>query len=416
MDLKEKNELKNEIALFRYGLIAPVVTDTYEESSMESYFRNVSSKNYIVNGKEEKFAPTTIKKWYFNYKKGGFNALIPKTRCDFKTSRKLNNDVKEKIKDLKKDYPHITGTLIYQKLSDEGFINPNDISLGTVLKFIRDNKTLFNETENTDRRAFVMPHSNDCWQADTSHGPYLTIDGKKTLTYLIAIIDDASRFIVGAKFFFNDNSINLQDVFKSSIKKYGVPKKLFVDNGSTYKNDQFNIICASLGLVLIHARPYSGASKGKIERFFHTMKSTWMRGLNWNEIDSIDKLNELLLDFINDYNNKLHSSLKDEDDNLTSPTTRFFKDSNLINKLDNDFIDIAFLHTAYPKIRSDAIAYIKNHEYEVNMKYIGRKITVKYDPLNYDYAYIYDDNKLIEKINLVNKVDNSKIKRKSTLY
>ena len=73
-----------------------------------------------------------------------------------------------------------------------------------------------------------MPHSNDCWQADTSHGPYLTINGKKTLTYLIAIIDDASRFIVGAKFFFNDNSINLQDVFKSSIKKYGVPKKLLL--------------------------------------------------------------------------------------------------------------------------------------------------------------------------------------------
>ena len=110
------------------------------------------------------------------------------------------------------------------------------------------------------------------------------------------------------------------------------------------------------------------------------MKSTWMRGLNWNEIDSIDKLNELLLDFINDYNNKLHSSLKDEDDNLITPTNRFFKDSNLIKKLDNNFIDIAFLHTAYPKIRSDAIAYIKNHEYEVNMKYIGRKITVKYDP------------------------------------
>lgn len=59
MDIKEKNELKNEIALFRYGLIAPVVTDTYEESSMESYFRNVSSKTYIINGKEEKFAPTT---------------------------------------------------------------------------------------------------------------------------------------------------------------------------------------------------------------------------------------------------------------------------------------------------------------------------------------------------------------------
>ena len=74
------------------------------------------------------------------------------------------------------------------------------MNLMFILKFIRDNKLLFNETENEDRRAFVMEFSNDCWQADTSHGPYLTINKKKVLTYLIAIIDDASRLIVSAKF------------------------------------------------------------------------------------------------------------------------------------------------------------------------------------------------------------------------
>ena len=79
-------------------------------------------------------------------------------------------------------------------------------------------------------------------------------------------------------------------------------------------------------------------------------------------------------------------------------------------------IDVAFLHTAYPKIRSDAIAYIKNHEFEVNMKYIGKKIVVKYDPLDFSEAWIYDDGKLREKISVVNKVDNSKVKRKSTSY
>lgn len=416
MEQKAKDELKNEVALFRYGLIAPIVTNTYTENSKMEYFRNIASKTYIVNGKEECFSSTSIKKWYLNYQKDGFNALIPKTRNDWKKSRKLNDEVKEKIKEFKNNYPHITGTLIYKKLVDTGFINPNNISLGTVLKFIRDNKLLFNETENTDRRAFVMEHANDCWQADTSHGPYLTINGKKVLTYLIAIIDDASRKIVGAKFFFNDNSINLQDVFKNSVKKFGVPKKLFVDNGKTYKNDQFNIICATLGLVLIHARPYSGASKGKIERFFHTMKSTWMRGLNWEEIQGIDDLNHMLLDFINEYNTQPHSSLKDEKEELMCPNTRWFQDASCIRKLDNEIIDIAFLHTAYPKIRSDAIAYVKGKEYEVNMKYIGKKITVKYNPLNLEDAWIYDNNLLIEKINFVNKVDNSKIKRKNTMY
>lgn len=416
MEQKEIDTLKNEIALFRYGLIAPAVTNTFEEINRQQYFKKVASKKYIVNGAEVTYNFSTIKHWYLNYMKNGFNALLPKTRSDNQTSRKLSYDSKSRIKELKLEFPHISGTLIYNKLVDEGIINPNDICLGTVLKFIRDNKIFFNETENIDRRAFVMEHANDCWQADTSHGPYLTIDGKKVLTYLIAIIDDASRMIVGAKFFFNDNSINLQEVLKSSIKKYGVPKKLFVDNGKTYKNDQFNIICATLGLVLIHARPYSGASKGKIERFFHTMKASWMRGLNWNDIKSLDELNSLLTNFINNYNISKHSSLKDENDNLLEPNTRWFRDSKLIKKLDNNFIDISFLHTAYPKIRSDAIAYIKNHEFEVNMKYIGKKIVVKYNPLNFETAWIYDDGKLIDSIHQVNKIDNSKIKRKSTLY
>ena len=396
MEKKEKNAIKNEIALFRYGLIAPVITDTFEESSQLEYFKKAASKKYLVNGHEEQYAWQTIKKWYLQYKKEGYDALVNKTRSDCHSSRKMSDDAIQRIKELKKEYPHISGTLIYNKLSDEGFINPNDICLGTILKFIRDNKILFNETEGIDRRSFVMENANDCWQADTSHGPYLTINGKKTLTYLIAIIDDASRLIVGARFYYNDNSLNLQDIFKSSVKKYGVPKKLFVDNGKTYKNEQFNIICASLGLVLIHARPYSGASKGKIERFFHTMKETWMRGLNWNEIKSIDELNDLLSQFIADYNNSVHSSLKKENEENITPNARWFKDSHLIKKLDNNFIDIAFLHTAYPTIRSDAIANIKSHEFEVPMKYIGKKIVVKYNPLDFSTAWIYEDNKYIK--------------------
>ena len=416
MEQKQIDAIKNEVALFRYGLIAPVVTNTFEEASKSEYFKKVASKKYIVNGHEEQYSWQTIKWWYLKYLKDGYNALINKTRNDCHSSRKLKDETINRIKELKKEFPHISGTLIYNKLSEEGFINPNDICLGTVLKFIRDNKIIFNETENIDRRAFVMENANDCWQADTSHGPYLTINGKKTLTYLIAIIDDASRLIVGARFYYNDNSYNLQDIFKSAIKKYGVPKKLFVDNGSTYKNDQFNIICANLGLVLIHARPYSGASKGKVERFFHTMKETWMRGLNWNEIKSIDELNNLLDEFIIKYNNSNHSSLKNENDENISPNTRWFKDCDKIKKLDNNFIDIAFLHTAYPTIRSDAIAYIKSHEFEVDMKYIGKKITVKYNPFDFSTAWIYDNGKLIEDIHLVNKVDNSKVKRKNTLY
>jgi putative transposase len=415
VEQRDKDELKNAVALFRYGLISAVVNDTFEDKSQNEYFRRIAQSNYTFLGKEIHIAPATIKKWYIMYRKFGYEGLIPKTRTDLNSSRKLSKETQEKIVDYKKSYPHISGTLIYNKLIEDGYINSNNVSKSTILKFIRDNYLLFSDVTKTDRRAFEMEFANDMWDADTSHGPYLTINGKKVKTYLIAIIDDASRLITNAKFYFEDNAINFQLTFKEALKKYGIPKKIFLDNGSTYKNEQLGIICANVGMALIYTKPYSPESKAKIERWFHTMKDTWMRGINWAEIESIDELNRMLNEFVNAYNNKIHSSLKSDDVNI-SPKQRWFKDQDKIKKIDNNLIDEYFLHTAYPRIRSDAIAYVKKMEYEVPAKYIGQKIVVKYDYSDRSRAWIYADNQKKESIKIVNKVENSKIKRKETLY
>ncbi len=415
MEQIQRDEAKNKIALFRYGLISSLVNNTYEEKSMEDYYRKVASKSYVLNGKEIKFTPSTIKKWYNNYKKFGYNGLIPKTRTDLNTSRKLTLEAQQKIIDFKKNYPHISGTLIYQKLIEEGYINEAIVSKSTVLKFIRDNYLLFGDAGKVDRRAFEMEFANQMWDADTSHGPYLTINNKKVKTYLIALIDDASRLITSAKFYYEDNAINFQETFKEGLKKYGIPKRIFLDNGKTYKNEQLSIICANCGMELIYTKPYSPQSKAKIERWFHTMKETWMRGINWEDIRDINELNDLLSDFISEYNNKVHSSLTNNEVNI-SPRERWFKDQEQIRKIDNSLIDEYFLHTAYPTIRADSIAHVKKIEYEVPTKYIGKKITIKYDFKDRSKAWIYDDGKKIEAIYIVDKIANSKMKRKETLY
>lgn len=415
MEQITKDKLKNEIALFRYGLISSLVNNTYEEISKAEYFRKKASIEYTLMGKSIKVRPSTIKLWYLNYLKLGYEGLIPKTRTDINTSRKISPEAQQKILEYKKNYPHISGTLIYQKLIEDGYINEFNVSKSTVLKYIRDNYLLFGDTGKIDRRAFEMEFANDMWDADTSHGPYLTIDNKKTKTYLIALIDDASRLITNAKFYYADNAINFQKTFKEGLKKYGIPKKIFLDNGTTYKNEQLGIICANCGMQLIYTKPYSPESKAKIERWFHTMKETWMRGINWSEIKDIDELNDMLNDFVNDYNNKIHSSLKIEDRNI-SPRERWFKDQELIKKIDNNLIDEYFLHTAYPTIRNDAVAHVKGIEYEVPTKYIGKKVTVKYDFEDRSKAWIYSDGKRIEAIHIVDKIANSKIKRKETLY
>ncbi len=416
MEQIDRDKAKNDIALFRYGLISQLVNNTYQEKSKEEYFRKMAMNTYELNGKKLKIQTNTIKRWYLNYQKLGFNGLIPKTRTDLNTSRKLTLEAQEKIIEYKRNYPHISGTLIYQKLIENGYINEFKVSKSTVLKFIRDNYLLFGDDGKIDRRAFEMEFANDMWDADTSHGPYLTIDNQKIKTYLIALIDDASRLITNAKFYFEDNAINFQMTFKEGLKKYGIPKRIFLDNGKTYKNEQLSIICASCGMELIYTRPYSPESKAKIERWFHTMKESWMRGINWEDIKSIDELNEMLNIFVNEYNNKIHSSLKSDTDTNISPRERWFKDQDKIKKIDNNQIDEYFLHTAYPTIRSDSIAHIKKLEYEVPTKYIGKKVTVKYDFTDRTKAWIYDNGKKVEDIHLVDKIANSKIRRKETLY
>ncbi len=375
MEQSERDKAKNAIALFRYGLISPVVNNTYEEKSKEEYYRKTASKTYTLNDKDIKVRATTIKAWYIDYQKYGYNGLIPKTRTDLNTSRRLTTDAQQKIIDYKEQFPHISGTLIYQKLIEDGYINQFNVSKSTVLKFIRDNYLLFGDDGKVDRRAFEMEFANDMWDADTSHGPYLTINNKKVKTYLIAVIDDASRLITNAKFYYEDNAINFQNTFKEGLKKYGIPKRIFLDNGKTYKNEQLAIICAK--------------NRGE--------------------------LNEMLNFFVNEYNNKVHSSLYN-DNNEISPKQRWFKDQDRIKKIDNNQIDEYFLHTAYPTIRSDSVAHINKLEYEVPTKYIGKKITIKYDFSDKTKAWIYDDGKKIESVHLVDKVANSKIRRKETMY
>ena len=250
----------NQVALLRFSIIAPLVNNSDAFPSKMAFFRDASLKEYTLpSGKKATFSFGAIRCWYQKYRRYGFDSLKPKARNDIGTSRKLPPDVGIKIKELKQTFPRITGKAIYSKLIQDNVIKANDFSVATIYRYLNNHNLKFIPT--VERKQFEMEHAGDCWQADTSHGPTIKINGKKVQTYLIQIIDDASRLIVGCEFFLNDNAINFQTVFKQAIKTYGIPKKIFVDNGTPYKNLQFQVICATLGTVLIHAKAYSPESK-----------------------------------------------------------------------------------------------------------------------------------------------------------
>lgn len=399
---------KQSIALMRYSAIAPLISGTQDDyESLSAFFREVSAKGIKApNGEIRHYSPATLEKWYLNYKKHGFDALIPSGRSDCGVSRKIDDELREEIMYLKHNYPRLSASAIYRSLQDKGSISSKQLSEATVCRFINQMMLQERLTNNQDMRRYERPHINEVWCGDSSVGPYLkTDDGKKHRIYVIALIDDASRFITGIDLFFNDNFVNLMSVMKSAISKYGKPKVFNFDNGSAYKNKQMELLAARIGTTISYCHPYTPTQKAKIERWFRTLKDQWMAALDMRDFHSIDELRGSLFQFVMNYNQSVHSSLRG-----MSPMDRFFSEPELINRLPDDQIEKSFLLEIERRVSTDCVITIDQVEYEVDYRFAKQRITLRYTP-DMNEIYVVEHDGTLTPIHLLNKHDNALIKR-----
>lgn len=402
-------KLRREIALFRFSLIAPILNNTYPNKTVKDYLEEICAKVYDSPlGLKKEYAPSTIKEWLRLYKTKGIDGLYPKNRSDKGESRKLKAEVKELVISLKKANPKRTAKSIYQEIIITTKIKPFELSLSTVQRYIK-NLDLSTDSNIKDRRAFEFENANDCWQSDISVGPYLTINGVKHKTYIVAFLDDASRLIVSCKAFKSDNLLSVLEVFKDAVATRGVPKKVFFDNGKVYRSGQMELICASLGCALCFAEPYSPQSKGKIERWFQTLQKQWQQLIDTSSFQSIDELNKSLNEYVElNYNRAYHNGIKDK------PINKFLANIDNIKRFTEQELRNVFLYRVERKVKNDSTVSIDKEIYEVPSKYIGSKLYIRYDPTNNEEAFIFSENgERLERIVKVNKIDNSKLKRGS---
>ena len=401
-------EKQHDIALMRYSLISPIINGLPEEySSLDAFYRDAAKKGTVSpDGTVKHFSATTIERWYRNYKNGGFDALIPQGRVDEGKPRKLDADLQEQIKYLKQNYPRMSASAIFRQLHDNGSIVTGEVSESTVCRYINQLALELKTTTNRDMRRYERPHINEVWCGDSSVGPYLkTADGLKRKVYIIALIDDASRFIVGIDVFFHDNFVNLMSVIKSAVAKYGRPQIFNFDNGKSYRNKQMELLAARIGSVLHFDQPYTPTQKAKIERWFRTMKDQWMVALDIRDFHSLDELRGNLLAYVNTYNNSPHSSLKGK-----TPQERFFSEPECFHRLADDEIDKDFLLEIERRVSADSVIVIDQVEYEVNCRFAKQRIKLRYSPDLKDIFIVETDGTLTP-IRLLNKTENAFVKR-----
>lgn len=403
-----EQEKMQAVALMRYSAIAPLITGLQEDySSRDAFFRDASFKGVTApDGSIKHYAPGTIEKWYYLYKESGFDALLPSGRSDLGKPRKLDDSLQEQIRYLKTNYPRMSAAAVFRQLKDNGSILHGEVSESTVTRYINLLAVELKTSNNQDMRRYERPHINEVWCGDSSVGPYLrSADGKKHKIFIIALIDDASRFIVGIDLFFHDNFVNLMSVIKSAVSKYGRPKLFNFDNGSSYKNRQMELLAARIGSAIHYNQPYTPTQKAKIERWFRTMKDQWMAALDIRDFHSLDELRGSLMAYVQLYNRSPHASLGG-----TSPQERYFKEPEQFRRLPQDKLGTDFLLEIERRVSVDCVIVIDHVEYEVDFRFAKQRICLRYSPDLKDIFIVEADGSLTP-IRLLNKQENAFVKR-----
>jgi len=262
------------------------------------------------------------------------------------------------------------------------------VSRSTVYRFVEDlalSGALDEGVEAKESRRFSHDKVGDLCQADLLYGPALKIGGKKVQTYLHAIIDDCSRYPMWSQFYDVQNFESFRHCMKEAVLRRGVPRLLYTDNAKIYRSQQFEFICASLGCTLIHSQPFVPQGRGKVERFFKTVRMRFLSNVDADRVGSVDALNTMYFKWLeDDYKRKAHTGL----DGFSPHDVLMSQLGNLRMVSDKRVLEEAFLYRVSRKVQHDATIQIDNILYETEAYFAGKRMEVRYDP-----AWIGDETR-----------------------
>ena len=271
------DQTREQIGLFRFGLIADFLHADGEKRGLSALLREKADRVYQIPGSHRsRVAAETIRGWLMVYRRGGFAALRPQVRKDVGSTRAIPQEVADLLCQIKEESSALTVAAVIERARVAGSLG-DDIPLApaTVHRLLcrhglMDRKA--GEPTNKDRRRFAFEKAGELWMSDVMHGPSVMVEGRKRKAYLIGFLDDATRVVPHAAFALSENTAAFLAVMQQAVLRRGIPKRLYVDNGAAYRSQHLSLVCAKLGITLIHTRPYQPQAKGKQERWFRTVR------------------------------------------------------------------------------------------------------------------------------------------------
>ncbi|KPQ45336.1 MAG: Integrase core domain protein [Candidatus Methanoperedens nitroreducens] len=378
-----KKDIRQETALFRYGVIARLVSGrTAERDEVMVLREQILSTEWDYPDGTKKLVPErTLRHWLRRYRKHGFIGLHDEFRNDKGVSKAIPKDVMDRAERLRRENSKRSVRTIIKLLKAEGVDTSlvKERTLARQLVRRRATKKLLKKGLGSYQR-WEQLYVNDMWQSDVSHGIWLRDPqnpSKSKLTKLIAFLDDASRVITHAEFYWNEQLPSLLDCYGKALLKRGRPCRLLLDNGSIYRSKTFAVMCAELGVELAFCRPRSPQGKGKIERFFLTAQQSFFNEAYKAGIESLSELNNLFEGWLkSEYHDCVHSELDGR-----TPVERWRKDIEHVSIVTPDELRRSVMMRESRTINMNtATVSVNAREYQASPDLAGQIVEVRWHP------------------------------------
>ena len=400
MNGKEKRQA---VALFRYGVIAPVLHAA--TGTQAQYFGRMAQKELDVPGLgRRRYSVATFKSWLRRYRQQGLDGLVPKRRCDAGRSRVISEPLSAHICELLSSRPGMPVNRLREELVADGYIPSRRISEATLRRHIRQ-AGLRPPTKPAPkaRKHFEKPHANDLWVMDFMHGPRVRVGRQVHKTYLAAALDDHSRFLTLARFYTRENSPVVVSALKQAFARHGLPQILYCDNGSAFSSKQLTLASARLGVALVHSKPYDAPSRGKIERWFRTLRQGFLSLLDLEAL-TLDDLNARLAHWLEqDYHRRRHSGISE------TPLARYLRSLASIRRrtVSGAELDRVFYRTLQRTVRNDCTVSIARRLWEVPPQYMGRRIEIRHPEGRPSELFLFQDDQPVARLHRVDAAQNA---------
>ncbi|MDW7712597.1 MAG: DDE-type integrase/transposase/recombinase [Deferrisomatales bacterium] len=370
-------EQKQQVAVFRFGVIHEFTGSTrLDRGETEALLREKCVRKWeIPFSTRTRISRSTIVRWVSTYLASGgkLESLYPRGRNDAGRLRAVDEETGLALLALRREKPKLPVSALVELLDARQAAAGLDRlpSLSTVYRFLHQHDLMAPAAAQEDRRKFEAELPNDLWQSDVMHGPLVRIGEKRRKSYLIAFLDDHSRLIPHGAFYPSEGLSSFLEAFSQALLKRGLPRKLYVDNGSAFRSRQLEYTSAALGIALVHARPYRPQGKGKIERFFRTVQTQWLPSVAG---ESLDALNGAFERWLHDtYHPRIHSSTGQ------SPFERFTSRMECLRAAPPDLRDY-FRQSVRRRVNKDRSVVVHKRLFEAPVELVGKQVEILYHP------------------------------------